>query len=75
MAKETTEIKDIDDTWDKLNYDELRDHVRIKKEKDLYRYCYLKDELNGYFAEVNYGKMLKLVREKKENGNGHSTKK
>lgn len=40
--------------------------------KQLYKICTLKDELNSYFAEVNYGKVLKLVREKKENGNGNS---
>lgn len=62
----------IDNTYDKLKFEDLEINIRLKEEKQLYRYCYLKDELNGYFAEVNYGKVLKLVREKKENGNGNS---
>lgn len=62
----------IDNTYSSLKYDDLADNIRIVKEKQLYRFCYLKDELNGYFAEINYGKVLKLVREKKENGNRNS---
>jgi len=65
----------IDNTYDKLKYEDLEDSARLKTEKQLYRFCYLKDELNGYFAEVNYGKVLKLVREKKENGTDDSKEK
>lgn len=52
------------------NFENYNDGIAYIKR--LYRVCTLKDELNGYFAEVNYGKILKLVREKKENGNGNS---
>lgn len=40
--------------------------------KQLYAICLLKDELNGYFADVNYGKVLEKVREKKEKQKNNS---
>lgn len=75
-AKEMIAIVDfaIDNTYDKLKFEDLEDSVRLKTEKQLYRFCYLKDELNGYFAEIFYGDVLKSIRDKKENGNGNSTK-